>query len=82
MPMIIQHIDAIARKKGSDVLFVSFSEMTIENHNYKELTERNELIQWLNYNNISFGYDTTNKDNMDKYFCKYKEYFDSFGFRN
>ena len=54
--MIIQHIDAIARKKGSDVLFVSFSEMTIENHNYKELTERNELIQWLNYNNISFEF--------------------------
>ena len=56
MPMIIQHIDAIARKKGSDVLFVSFSEMTIENHNYKELTERNELIHWLNYNNISFEF--------------------------
>ncbi|WP_228153458.1 hypothetical protein [Acinetobacter indicus] len=54
MPMIIQHIDAIARKKGRDVLFVGFSEMKIENHNYKELTERNELIKWLNDNNISF----------------------------
>ena len=39
MPVIIQHIDAIARAKECDVLFVRFSEMTIENHNYKELPE-------------------------------------------
>ena len=56
MPMIIQHIDAIAREKGSDVLCVSFVEMTIENHNYKELSERNELINWLNDNNIPFDF--------------------------
>ena len=54
MPMIIQHIDAIARKKGNDVLFVGFSEITIDN--YKDLTERNELIQWLNDNNIPFEF--------------------------
>lgn len=52
--MIIQHIDAIARKKGNDVLFVGFSEITIDN--YKDLTERNELIQWLNDNNIPFEF--------------------------
>lgn len=55
MPLIIKNIDAIAREKGEDVLFVSFSEMTIENHNYKELPERIELINWLNDNNISFS---------------------------
>ena len=56
MPVIIQHIDAIARAKECDVLFVRFSEMTIENHNYKELPERIELINWLNENNIQFEF--------------------------
>jgi hypothetical protein len=52
--MSIDHIDAIARKKGRDVLYVTFHDPTnqgrSDNHSafdWKNSTSRNDLIEWL-----------------------------------
>lgn len=56
MPQLIRHIDAIARQKQRDVLFVVFhhktTEATIDDEwhdiDWMRLPVRNNLIEWLN----------------------------------
>lgn len=50
MPQVIQHIDAIAREKERDVLFVHFEEFEHAASN----STRQELITWLEQNEIPF----------------------------
>jgi hypothetical protein len=61
MPMLIQYIDAIARKKGRDVLFVTFPACEPgplrdrgQRTDYQDCTVRNELITWLDRNGIEW----------------------------
>lgn len=62
MPKLIETIDAIARKKGRDVLYVAFYEKedffdldTLADFDYKKLTIRNEIIDWLDKNSIGWS---------------------------
>lgn len=60
MPKLIEHIDAIARRKQRDVLFIVFKSPGIDPNSYlfpddldwKNLTARAEIIQWLDMNGI------------------------------
>ncbi|MHA3099282.1 hypothetical protein [Acinetobacter brisouii] len=54
MPKIIQHIDAIARNKGRDVLFVGFDENCYPNYDYENWVVRTQFINWLEHNNIDY----------------------------
>jgi len=67
MPQLIQHIDAISRQKGRDVLFVRFGPVDknatplwiarVENatpHDWQDDANRNELIAWLEANAIAW----------------------------
>ncbi len=52
MPLLLQHIDAIAREKNRDVLFVHFEEY---NHEHPEKnTARNKVLDWLDLQNIEY----------------------------
>lgn len=50
MPQVIQHIDAIAREKERDVLFIHFEEFEHGATNSK----RQELMTWLEQNEIPY----------------------------
>lgn len=52
MPLLLQHIDAIAREKNRDVLFVHFEKYDHE-HPEKN-TARNEVLDWLDLHNIEY----------------------------
>ena len=60
MPMLIEHIDAIARKKGRDVLFLDFTtdlgEDSFETFNvdWKSIPIRQQVIAWLDQNKIEW----------------------------
>lgn len=65
MPMLIEHIDAIARQKQSGVLYVEFhplardeqeeKERSCEDaHAWKTLPVRQQIIDWLNAKGISW----------------------------
>ena len=54
MPQAIKHIDKIAREKNRDVIYIAFSKEIFPDYNYKEYKERNDLLQWLQENNIAF----------------------------
>lgn len=66
MPQLLSHIDAIARKKGRDVLFVRFGEFDDllvplrisrfweETHDRENDSNRSELIAWLDANGINW----------------------------
>jgi hypothetical protein len=64
MPMLIKHIDKIAREKNRTVLFVSFEPevsdfdfMKAPNHDYSLYSEdqnRKELIEWFDQNGIGW----------------------------
>lgn len=63
MPQMIDHIDAIARKKQRDVLFVTFDMRYIQTedkweenteYNYKADPKHEALLQWLTANDIAF----------------------------
>lgn len=59
MPLLIQYIDAIARQKNRDVLFIEFTdeqqftindddaEFSYSSINWRELPIRQEIINWL-----------------------------------
>lgn len=49
MPQLLEHIDAIARKKGRDVLLVDFGPRVnfFREHNWKDDPNRIDLIAWL-----------------------------------
>ena len=51
MPMILKHIDKIAREKQRDVLFVDF---VSPNNEYKNFIPRQELLLWLDEHNIAY----------------------------
>jgi hypothetical protein len=56
MPELIEHIDKIARNKNRDVLFLLFKDTSDEPDplDYENFKHRNEAIEWLTNNNISF----------------------------
>ena len=61
MPMLLEHIDAIARKKGRDVLFLKFSQNIGSNESdiftvvdWDELPVRQQVIAWLEQNQIEW----------------------------
>jgi hypothetical protein len=61
MPMIVKHIDKIAREKNMGVLYLTFCELfpdsdickeVLGSFKYEECTERKQVINWLEANNI------------------------------
>lgn len=60
MPMIIEHIDAIARKKGRDVLFLDFPQRTkdifkLSHIDWNNVPIRKQIINWMNDNDIEWS---------------------------
>jgi len=66
MPMLIEHIDAIARAKGRDVVYVTFpacDQCTVlddhddpnESEDYGNYAPRQALISWLDENGIGWS---------------------------
>lgn len=62
MPMLIEHIDAIARKKGRDVLFLDFPQEEREGRsdfnpvlNWDNIPVRQQVIAWLEQNQIEWS---------------------------
>jgi hypothetical protein len=62
MPMLIEHIDAIARKKGRDVLFLDFPQKKIDDEidlfvdaDWDNLPVRLQVIAWLDKNKIEWS---------------------------
>lgn len=54
MPMQIKHIDAIAREKQRDVLFVIFHKDLVDSLDFEHSQIRNQVIAWLNANGIAW----------------------------
>jgi hypothetical protein len=57
MPQLIEHIDAIARKKGRDVIFVTFPECDVwefPHMDYEVCAARKTVIRWLDKNHIEW----------------------------
>jgi hypothetical protein len=76
MPMIIDHIDAIARKLQRDVLCVTFTPQNSEDdlsnrnrYNWKEDKLRQTICNWLTEQNISWKpcQHFANEDFMSRY---------------
>ena len=55
MPQHMQHIDAIAREKDRDVLFVHFENYEHENADADSYHLRQNLIEWLEQRQIAFA---------------------------
>jgi len=62
MPMLIEHIDAIARKKGRDVLFLDFptglGDDPFEDFkvDWEDIPIRQQIITWLEQNQIEWSH--------------------------
>ena len=62
MPMLIEHIDAIARQKGRDVLFLDFPTELGEDIfdafdvDWKNIPIRQQIITWLEQNKIGWSH--------------------------
>jgi hypothetical protein len=55
MPELIEHIDAIARKKQRDVLSIRFyTTETVRSYDYRKDPERQRVIDWLNERSIAW----------------------------
>ncbi|KGT48513.1 MULTISPECIES: hypothetical protein [Acinetobacter] len=54
MPQLLQHIDAIAREKGRDVLFVHFENYEHNNAEAESYHLRQNLMEWLQQKQITF----------------------------
>jgi len=54
MPQLLEHIDKIARDKNRDVVFINFSKEKFPSFEYRDYKERNELLIWLEKNNIPY----------------------------
>ena len=52
MPQLLQHIDAIAREKNRDVLFVHFEDY--EENEQNPDSNRQDVLSWLEQNNIPY----------------------------
>jgi hypothetical protein len=82
MPQLLSHIDAIARQKGRDVLFVRFGDIDNdpghillslggrEPHDWKNDPNRTELIAWLDKNLI--GWCPCGHFASENYMCSYR----------
>ena len=55
MPQHMQHIDAIAREKDRDVLFVHFENYEHENVDAESYHLRQNLMEWLEQRQIAFA---------------------------
>ena len=76
MPMLIEYIDAIARKKGHDVLFLDFPQKETEDPydlfdvDWDNVAIRQQVIAWLNKNQIEWqmcGYVANENSMVDGY---------------
>lgn len=72
MPQLIEHIDAIARQKQRDVLFLRFTDPADSDewfYDWESSESRKEIIQWLNNNQIIWQEcgDVANENSMDSY---------------
>jgi len=54
MPQIVKNIDKIAREKNRDVIYISFSKDKFPSYEYEDYKERNELLMWLEKNNLPY----------------------------
>lgn len=54
MSKILKHIDQIAREKQRDVYIIQFDKKVYPRFNYKEYSYRDELLEWLDNNNIGY----------------------------
>jgi len=54
MPMIIDHIDKIARDKKRDVLLIAFDEEIYPSTKSEEYEARKNIIEWLEENHINY----------------------------
>ena len=54
MPIILKHIDKIAREKKRDVIFINFNQEVFPSYDWKDYDKRNELIKWLDSNKIPY----------------------------
>lgn len=60
MPMLIEHLDAIAREKGRDILFLDFPQEESEDSfdlfdvDWDSVLIRQQVIAWLNQNKIEW----------------------------
>ena len=54
MPVILKHIDKIAREKNRDVIFINFNKEVFPSYDHLKYKERNNLLQWLDENNIPY----------------------------
>ncbi len=52
MPQLLQHIDAIAREKNRDVLFVHFEDY--EENEQNPDSNRQDVLSWLEQNDIPY----------------------------
>ena len=55
MPQLLKHIDAIAREKDRDVLFVHFENYEHENADAESYHLRPNLMEWLKQRQINFA---------------------------
>ncbi|MFM0324879.1 hypothetical protein [Caballeronia glebae] len=54
MPQLIQHIDAIAREKQRDVLYLTFHEGGQPREHYEQIAARKTIIEWLDSNKVGW----------------------------
>ena len=55
MPQSIEHIDAIARSKGRDVLYVTFHQTLHDRLDWNRLPVRGAIIAWLDAHNYAWS---------------------------
>jgi hypothetical protein len=54
MPQLLEHIDAIARKKQRDVLYLEFHDADGNPVDYHALPLRPQIIEWLNREGVGW----------------------------
>ncbi|MCO4882983.1 hypothetical protein VOI32_03085 [Paraburkholderia caribensis] len=70
MPLMIEHIDAIARKKGRDVLYLEFFPLPgAASSHYQSSLSRGEIIRWLDEN--AFSWEPCGDWASETTFCAY-----------
>ncbi|MDF1878422.1 hypothetical protein JHD46_02070 [Sulfurimonas sp. SAG-AH-194-C20] len=54
MPLIIEHIDKIARDKQRDVIFIEFDREVYPSYDYEKYEECIKLLEWLESHDIAY----------------------------
>ena len=78
MPMLIEHIDAITRKKQRDVLYLTFHPRKMANaglgdnvsHNWGQDSNRKKICKWLTEHNI--GWQPCEHVAVENLICSYQ----------